>query len=114
MRVRVAYGLKQARVFMRKGLPFVLLALVIAVLGVPVGSALSLNASVMPPVVGRGVWAVMANASIGSSGVPLAPPGGEPASIPDAARLFVVGALLVGLAGVARRGGKPRSRRECG
>lgn len=99
---------------MRKGLPFVMLALMIAALVVPVGSALSLSAASGEPAAGRFAWPVVANATTAaayaattrtavlpqgfpSSGAPVTPGS-------DSARLLVAGLALVALSGVARLG----------
>jgi hypothetical protein len=93
---------------MRTGLPFVLLALVIAALVVPVSYALSLNPPLPEPADGQRVWSVVANTSFASSGVRMPrryTPTPEP---PDGVRLFLAGSVLVGLASVARRGRRDR------
>ncbi len=88
---------------MRKGLPFVLLALVIAALVVPVGSAVSLNASLDPLSQGP-AWSVVTSASRVAVLSPRHGPAGPAPWLPEWGRLFLAGATLLGLSGVARRG----------
>jgi hypothetical protein len=96
---------------MHKGLPFVLLAFVIAALVVPVSYALSLTPPLPEPDRAPVVWSsisIMTNASLASSGVRMAPrrtPVPEP---PDRLRLFVAGTALIGVATLARRGRRDR------
>lgn len=97
---------------MRKGLPFVLLAVMVAALIIPVGSAISVSAAAREPHVSGLTWPVLANAAgtwhplavAGLSAHPGAvPPGGSGVTaLPETLRLLVAGVALVGLAGVAR------------
>jgi hypothetical protein len=93
---------------MRTGLPFVLLALVIAALVVPVSYALSLNPPLPEPAGGQPVWSIVANTSHASSGVRIAPRPAPTPEPPDGVRLFLAGSVLIGLASVARRGRRDR------
>ena len=109
---RVAHGLIGLAVTMRKGLPFVLLALVIAALVVPVSYALSLTPPLPEPERAPVAWsAIMANASLASSGVQMAPRRAPVPEPPEGVRLFVAGTVLVGVATVARRGRRDRKDR---
>lgn len=98
---------------MRKGLPFVLLAVMIAALVVPVGSALSLNAAADSrpqtlawPAFPTSLKDVHADTVSRTLVVrPVAPsPLGPVSPFPESVRLFVAGVTLVGLAAIARLG----------
>lgn len=99
---------------MRKGLPFVLLAVMIAALVVRVGSALSLNAPVREQHSVLLAWPVVADAPtivpaalVVSHRSPARPHDAEPlaaARLPQSVRLLIAGIALVSCSGLARLG----------
>jgi len=84
-----------------------MLATIVGAFMVPVGFALSLESGAATPHVRYGATVPAAQTALVSAAVvhPIYPaaPQSSPAPVPEGAKLFAVGTVLVGLAAVARR-----------
>jgi len=84
-----------------------MLAAIVGAFMVPVGFALSLESGATTPHVRYGATVPAAQTALVSAAVvhPIYPAGPQssPAPVPEGAKLFAVGTVLVGLAAVARR-----------
>jgi hypothetical protein len=91
---------------MRKRYRVLLLAAIVAAFIVPVGFALSLESGAAAPRIRYGAPVPVTHAVVSAPALIAAPPAAAPAIpnvIPDGAKLFVAGTVLVGLAAIFRR-----------